>query len=67
VLLEGVSLEIEGYNRQIETTVSKCSNGYANRNDGMLKIIMKGGDSRAAEFQIFEIIPEIRINIKSDK
>ena len=51
----------------LEPTVSQCSNGYANRNDGMLKIIMKGGDSRAAEFQIFEIIPEIRINIKSDK
>jgi hypothetical protein len=47
--------------------VSQCSNGYAKRNDGMLKIIMKGGDSRGAEFQIFEIIPEIRINLKPDK
>jgi hypothetical protein len=47
--------------------VSQCSNGYANRNDGTLKIIMKGGDSRAAEFQIFEIITEIQINIKFDK
>jgi hypothetical protein len=51
----------------MEPTVSQCSNGYANRNDGMLKFIMNGGDSRAEEFQIFEIITEIRINIKSDK
>jgi hypothetical protein len=47
--------------------VSQCSNGYAKSNDGMLKIIMKGGDSRGAEFQIFEIITEIQINIKFDK
>jgi len=33
----------------------------------MLKINVKGGDSRAAEFQIFEIITEIQINIKFDK
>jgi hypothetical protein len=47
--------------------VSQCSNGYAKRNDGMLKIIMGGGDSRGAESQLFEIITEIRINIKSNK
>jgi hypothetical protein len=47
--------------------VSQCSNGYAKRIDGMLKIIMGGGDSRGAESQLFEIITEIRINIKSNK
>ena len=41
-------------------------NGYG-RIDGMLKIIMGGGDSRGAESQLFEIITEIRINIKSNK
>jgi hypothetical protein len=47
--------------------VLQCSNGYAKKNDGMLKINVKAGDSRGTEFQIFEIITEIQINIKFDK